>query len=240
MGDYSSPPAGYVLRRNGTCTETEQTCDHPWASWYNCCPEGSYCSDDRMICCQTKSGCAALVKEDPHCANNATWDLYYNGGSYFCCLHGKQGFVETFPGNGGAGIGCADGELDNASQSLLQVIATGTGSASPSPSVSATPTQTSTDSPLPSISEPDSSSSGNAGTIAGSVVGGCAGLALIMALLWFLIRRRRKQVVATSNLNTPAEDYKGLYRAELANNPVRSELSGSTNNMAHELPVNTS
>lgn len=59
MGDYSSPPAGYVLRRNGTCTETEQTCDHPWASWYNCCPEGSYCSDDRMICCQIKSGCAA-------------------------------------------------------------------------------------------------------------------------------------------------------------------------------------
>ena len=125
MMDYSSPPAGYVLRRNGTCTETEQTCDHPWASWYNCCPVGSYCSDDRMICCKTKSGCAAVVKEDPHCANNATWDLYYNNGAYFCCLHGKQGFVETFPGDGGAGIGCADGELDNASQSLLQVIATG-------------------------------------------------------------------------------------------------------------------
>lgn len=33
--------------------------------------------------------------------------------------------METFPDNGGAGIGCADGGLDNASQSLLQVIAIG-------------------------------------------------------------------------------------------------------------------
>jgi hypothetical protein len=40
--------------------------------------------------------------------------------------------------------------------------------------------------------------------------------------------------------STPAEDYKGVYRAELANNPARSELSGGPNTMAHELPVNTS
>ncbi|BCS26985.1 EGFR-like transmembrane domain-containing protein [Aspergillus puulaauensis] len=200
-----------------------------------------------MICCQTRSGCAAVVKEDPHCANNATWDLYYNNGAYFCCLHGKQAFVETFPGDGGAGIGCADGELDNASQSLLQVIATGTGSASPTLSTSptksesATPTEIDTDAPSPTQSEPDSSSN-NAGTIAGSVVGGCAGVALIIALLWFLMRRRRKQDVSgtSPNASTLVQDSKGVYRAELANNPVRSELSGSPNTVAHELPVNTS
>ncbi|KAL4921349.1 hypothetical protein BDW62DRAFT_174489 [Aspergillus aurantiobrunneus] len=242
MTDYASPPAGYALRRNGTCLDTEEFCDNPWEDWHFCCPGGSYCSEDRNVCCRTQSGCAAVVERDPHCANNETWDLFNNDGDYFCCLHGKQAFVETFPNNGGQGIGCADGELDNASQSLLNIVATGAGFLSPTSSPSPSPTPTDTETPTETNTPaPAAESDSNAGPIAGGVVGGCAGVALIVALAWFLLRRRRKKVasVTSPNAGVPGEEQKSVYGGELGNNPVRMELSGSPGTMAHELPVDS-
>ncbi|KAB8265024.1 hypothetical protein BDV32DRAFT_159615 [Aspergillus pseudonomiae] len=254
MGDYySSPPAGFTLRRNGTCAANEKECANPWGPWRDCCPEDTYCpsersDNDRNVCCRTKSGCKALIEQDPHCANNGTWDLYNNDGDYFCCLQGKRGFVQTFS-EGGAGIACADpdsGELDNPSQSLLNLVASGTASASASLSASlstsATPTETNIETPSPTESKSDPSSN-HAGAIAGGVVGGCAGVALIVALVWFLLRRRRRQNQATPaispNASTPAAEVKGRPVAELDHKPIFSELPGGSNTMAHELPVDT-
>ncbi|OGM45264.1 hypothetical protein ABOM_006438 [Aspergillus bombycis] len=253
MSDYySSPPAGYTLRRNGTCAANEKKCANPWGPWHDCCPEDTYCpsersDNDRNVCCRTKSGCKALIEQDPHCANNQTWDLYNNDGDYFCCLQGKRGFVQTFS-QGGAGIACADpdsGDLDNPSQSLLNLVASGTPSASPSPtpSTSATPTETNIETPSPTEAKSDPGSN-HAGAIAGGVVGGCAGVALIVALVWLLLRRRRRRQelvtpVISPNAGTPAVEVKGTSVVELDHNPVISELSGGPTTMAHELPVDT-
>lgn len=83
-----------------------------------------------------------------------------------------------------------------------------------------------------------SSGSSNKGAIAGGVVGGCAGLALIIALVWFLLYRRRKQAGAavSPGASTPAEKFNSDPR-ELPDSPARAELP-SPSAMAHELPAN--
>ncbi|OJJ03071.1 hypothetical protein ASPVEDRAFT_29606 [Aspergillus versicolor CBS 583.65] len=227
MGDpLYDPPHGFALRKNGTCAANQETCGNPWKDWYNCCPKDTYCGEHNT-CCPHKSGCIQPLSDDPHCANNKTWDLYKSEGDqgdFFCCLNTSRGFVAGgLESNGSTtGIGCADELPERENGEALTPVARGN--------------ETST----------TQSSSTNTGAIAGGVVGGCAGLALIIALVWFLMRRRRRQQQApgtaplmSPNPSTPAQDKKGVYGLELDNNAIRSELQGNPSTMAHELPPDT-
>ncbi|RDW93399.1 uncharacterized protein DSM5745_00721 [Aspergillus mulundensis] len=248
------PPAGYGLRRNGTCLATEETCANPYDDWHNCCPEGTYCNDDNT-CCPTSSNCAAFIEADPHCANNVTWDLYDSNG-YFCCLSSSYGFTRNdlvYNGTRTGGVGCADGLPDGESLTAIPPVARGVGSesATPTPTPSPADTDTATTTPTPSDADADadaettsSSSSTNTGAIAGGVVGGVAGLAVILALIWFIMRRRRQRiaqgalVTPADSASTAAKEYSGIQQAELDDNTYRAELYGNHNAMAHELPAN--
>ncbi|OJJ59625.1 hypothetical protein ASPSYDRAFT_44011 [Aspergillus sydowii CBS 593.65] len=220
MGDsVYDPPAGYALRKNGTCGADQETCGNPWNDWHNCCPKGTHCGEHNT-CCPREAGCEQFLVEDPHCANNKTWDLYKTEGNFFCCLSTSSAYLAGglwYNGSSTTGIACADGIPDGEENEALYPVARGTAT---------------------------QSSSTNTGAIAGGVVGGCAGLALIIALVWFLMRRRRQQAPATDPLmspdpSTPAQDKKGVYGFELDNNAMRAELQGNPSTMAHELPPDT-
>lgn len=131
--DYG-PPNGFTLRRNTTCSANEHNCTYnPWGEneWHNCCPQGSYCVDgDNYICCPTESGCRINLTQDPHCANNETWNLWINylnedkDGDYFCCPPGQVAFVQSL-GVDNNGVGCADPPLTRADQKTLSLVASG-------------------------------------------------------------------------------------------------------------------
>ncbi|KAL4915241.1 hypothetical protein BDW62DRAFT_127324 [Aspergillus aurantiobrunneus] len=243
MSDDYGPPAGFALRRNGTCTANEELCSNPWGNWYSCCPSGTHCSDGN-VCCPTTAGCANYIEQDPHCARNTTWDLYHSETSYFCCLNTSRGFLAgglVYNGSSTTGIGCADGLPEGEDNTALIPIARGNASETTTASSSATASATSTRTP----SRNSDSSSNNAGAIAGGVVGGCAGLALIIALVWFVMRRRRQKGTSqaasaplpSTDAASPAKEYKGAFQpGELQDTSVPAELQASPNSLAHELP----
>lgn len=76
----------------------------------------------------------------------------------------------------------------------------------------------------------NSSSNTNTGAVAGGVVGGIAGLALLAGLLWFLLRRRK----GPSSLNQ--FDTKSHHEIHERPPVEPSELSDS--GVIHELPTN--
>lgn len=123
------PPAGYALRKNGTCGADQETCGNPWLDWYNCCPKGTHCNEHNT-CCPKKAGCEEWLVVDPHCANNKTWDLYETepGGNFFCCLSTSSAYLAGgLESNGTAttGIACADGIPDGAKDDALVPVARG-------------------------------------------------------------------------------------------------------------------
>ncbi|KAJ0421363.1 hypothetical protein BJY00DRAFT_282591 [Aspergillus carlsbadensis] len=270
MTDYG-PPYGYAVRRNETCNESlnEIDCANPWADWHNCCPEDTVCGDGGL-CCPTDSGCAAPIERNPHCANNGTWDLYWLDG-YFCCDSDTNGYSISglvFNGSETTGVGCVKGYPSGDYTEVLVPVSYGNETDTDASSSSATSTPTTstsqTDSPaatatdLPTSDSSDSSST-NTGAIAGGVVGGVAGAALILALIWFLMRRRRKAAAVSGadavNAHAPLgnagygagpgagplpvkEHYAPL--AEMENNAVRAELYGDQHGdggVPHELPA---
>ncbi|KAL3476171.1 hypothetical protein BJX99DRAFT_228325 [Aspergillus californicus] len=266
MSDYG-PPYGFAFRSNNTCPSESKKCSNNWGTWWVCCPENTHCGsggESGGICCPTDSDCSAPILKDPHCANNATWDLY-NADGYFCCESGTYGFEATNLMSGGesvGGVGCADDYPSGQYNSVLNVVNYGSGSdpASSTAAASSTATTTSSTTPTPSDSATDSStdsssdsSSTNTGAIAGGVVGGVAGLVLILALLWFFLRRRKQQAVAggvplhagPDMSGPPTAGYgafapvkqSGSESAELeSNHHYMAELDGGS--QAHELPGN--
>ncbi|KAL4881673.1 hypothetical protein BJY04DRAFT_218114 [Aspergillus karnatakaensis] len=130
MASYD-PPYGYAVRRNATCAQSETVCANTWSTWHVCCPENTVCAPGGS-CCPTDSDCRPAVNVDAHCANNATWDLYYENG-YFCCDSDTTGFLASNLIAGGVrtgGVGCASGFVSGEFNTVLVPVNYGSDSAS--------------------------------------------------------------------------------------------------------------
>lgn len=133
MNDFDTgPPFGFYLRHNGSCPESQIQCspEAQWSDdygeWFNCCPEDTVCVDN--TCCPSTSGCINGIESDPHCANNETWDLYEQGGGFFCCEHGTIGYVNSGLSVGGeqaSGVACAEHWMQGDNYNLLTALAKG-------------------------------------------------------------------------------------------------------------------
>ncbi|GIJ82291.1 hypothetical protein Asppvi_000797 [Aspergillus pseudoviridinutans] len=243
MSSVLDGPAGFALRTNGSCLDTEVDCGatvHPFRA---CCPGGSYCpSQYNVNCCPSAANCTQLLVETPKCANE-TWDLY-NYYGYFCCEKGTTAF-----GTNSGSDGCAvRGYNFDSSETLLPVVSSGKASvAASTSSVTSTPSTSSTSSTSPTHTSTqtqpsEASSKTNTGAIAGGVVGGVAGVALIAFLVWWLLSRRTKrQPVLHGPQVDPVTDHKGnrLMVSELDGGSTAHELEDRVNHPAHELPADS-
>ncbi|KAJ5494370.1 hypothetical protein N7463_010457 [Penicillium fimorum] len=231
----SKNPYGYSLRRNGTCALGEKACTSTWDSFLTCCPGNTECSVSG-ICCPTEKNCTALLNEV--CADD-TANLYYidtNKGT-FCCANDTVGFRRS-----NNWVGCAKPEdvddfgvevttMRPAIQTHLPTSSSSNTATSTTPSsstsgaVAATPTPTNnanTDtSPTPTNNANTGTSHSNIGAIAGGVVGGVAGVAILIALAWYLLRGRKKQAQDSQSIQRPPVPV-----SELSDSTRVTELSG--------------
>ncbi|KAL4753324.1 hypothetical protein BDW72DRAFT_210484 [Aspergillus terricola var. indicus] len=210
------PPAGYA-------------CGILWDNWYSCCPEGTLCRDINT-CCPSNADCTPVIEQDPHCANNNTAYGRIQGLNYNGTRTEGAGCSNTLP----------DGDMQTTALppvARLRAAQSSMSSSMPTPF----PTNILADSPSskPSPLDAESSSSTNSGAIAGGV----SDLALILALVWYPMRRRQKaarsSLLASTSGSAPGHDttaQAGLFPAELDHNPYRAELSENHDGLPHELP----
>ncbi|KAL2857741.1 hypothetical protein BJY01DRAFT_242163 [Aspergillus pseudoustus] len=238
MSDAST--LGWALRQNGSCLAHEEDCGETVDPYRVCCPGGSYCPRAyNIVCCPSSLNCTEALQARPVCANQ-TWDLYYNGG-YFCCEHGTKGYATSVDSNG-----CGEPEYELAdSEMALSVIALGTKTSRSQTASTPTPTSTSTESETETELPESETGSSSPGTIAGAVIGGVAGVALIVAVIWLLfrVRRQRQQLerMAIPAPEIPQKEYPADLQVEsiAASNGHRPiELSGGNHQGAAELPGN--
>ncbi|GFF28281.1 hypothetical protein IFM46972_02306 [Aspergillus udagawae] len=241
MSGILDGPAGFALRKNGTCLDTEVDCGTTLQPFRACCPGGSYCpSQYNVNCCPSAANCTQVLVKKPKCANE-TWDLY-NFYGYFCCEKGTTAF-----GTDSQSDGCAlPGYKFESSETLLPIVSSGKVSVATSTSpVTSTPSTSSTSSASPASTTtqpPGASSKTNTGAIAGGVVGGVAGVALIAFLVWWLFNRRTKrQPVLHGPQVVPVTPYKSnsLMVSELDGRNPAHELEGQANHPTHELPADS-
>ncbi|KAE8395655.1 hypothetical protein BDV23DRAFT_168783 [Aspergillus alliaceus] len=222
------PPYEYSLHVKGPCPASTKQCRATWDGFVACCPSASTCrvSDDNNnpICCRDEADCRYVLVKSPHCAN-ANWTMYSHQ-RFFCWS--SRTILNPVP----------------------QTLASTTFVYSPTATSALTLTVSMIPAPAPRISEistADSSSNpsgSHAGVIAGGVVGGVAGGALVVGLIWYLLRCRRQKEPAAATPNpqlnsdlykeppfSPQSDY-----SELPSDPARHitheiyELSENTNN----------
>ncbi|KAJ5705235.1 hypothetical protein N7536_000924 [Penicillium majusculum] len=223
---------GYSLRRNGTCLDNERDCGGTWRSFRRCCPGNTHCPAEEGapgICCPTTKNCEAALNNKARCANS-TADLYnvQKTEGYFCCTDDTLGVYTVSRGY----VGCAEAQDVNhlgekvktgvaavqytISTSTSSNTATATTLSSSTPgTISATPTPTNN-------ANTDTSHS-NTGAIAGGVVGGIAGVVILIGLAWCLFRRRRKHPQDSQYIQPPPGPV-----SELSDSNRITELSGQS------------
>ncbi|EAU33250.1 predicted protein [Aspergillus terreus NIH2624] len=259
--DYG-PPYGFALRRMDGCLGSESKCYATWGGYWGCCPGDAVCPGAEKyipnnICCPTSANCTAQLLDQPHCANTS-WSMFYFQ-AYFCCEPNQYGFWTSEDINYG-NFGCSDSIPNNPNYTTLNPVKQGSASGSaivstipPTSTASSPATDTST-STATSIGAASGGSSTNTGAIAGGVVGGVAGAVLIIAALWFFMRRHRASKAAAAPAmaagpfqpagpehpqSTPdSTAYSGVKYGELDAWNRPSELVGSNPKSAsHELPT---
>ncbi|PYI10320.1 hypothetical protein BO78DRAFT_306611 [Aspergillus sclerotiicarbonarius CBS 121057] len=192
-----APPFGYPVRRNGSCYDTENDCGTTWGPFHECCPKGATCAPGN--CCHSAAACGNILKLEPHCGNTSAV-LYYEN-DYFCCANGTDAFAWVSDGF----VGCTNNVATLGSEfSLLSPVSTTQSSATPIASTTSHPLittatatatrQPTTTSPPTTSSTPIPSSKTNITAVVGGIVGGVAGLGLIICLVWFLLYRRARAV----------------------------------------------
>ncbi|EIT75510.1 glycophorin A domain protein [Aspergillus oryzae 100-8] len=244
------PPFGYSLRVNGSCPERTKQCRATWDDFVACCPSESTCkvSDNNKnpICCPNEADCREPLFRIAHCAN-ASWTMYEHYG-LFCCKEEDQGFW-TSKKKYNDSVGCAK-QPEGASHTILNpIVQTISSTTFTYPRIAtSTSTATSTSASAPHTSETStsdyvsSSDDDPRGAIAGIVVGCVAGVALIAALAWYLLRRRRqkKQFGPGSDLQPPPgyrKNPESLPQGELTELP--SSPPSQAVHEVHELPETT-
>ncbi|PGH16155.1 hypothetical protein AJ79_01922 [Helicocarpus griseus UAMH5409] len=214
-----TPREGYAIRRDGGCLPDEDG-EGTWREWHTCCPSGTVKKDygDNSQCYlksdQDKSGAVFSRCADP------SWSLWEEAG-FFCCEPNEIGFTDEKRDV----YGCAT-EATFKTKYKGYIRAKSHDQPSTSPTSTAAPPPTAT-APKPSTPKPTApaESSTNVGGIVGGVVGGVCGVLIILAIVWFLLRRRRSrasnsQYVPTDpKKNSPAELYDPA--------PIRNELADS-------------
>ncbi|KAI0908904.1 hypothetical protein F4823DRAFT_563361 [Ustulina deusta] len=182
---------GWAIRRNGSCLLAKEVdCGATVNPYRACCPTSSNCpSQYNAACCPPNVNCTSSLVETPSCANSS-WVMYDNGG-YFCCEKGQVGYnISNTDGCGISGNALPGGAVP------VAVVDQTFSSTSTSASASATTTTTATTEPTtshPSFSTPSPNTSDTVpgGTIAGAVIGGLAGIATIIGLFWFILRKKK-------------------------------------------------
>ncbi|KAJ5705381.1 hypothetical protein N7536_001070 [Penicillium majusculum] len=215
-------PMGYSLRRNDTCAVDESDCGLTWGSFHICCPGNTICPPSREIgiCCPDTTNC--IDDLDELCAD-PTADLYFSDQSdgFFCCENDTEGFNK----DSGTHVGCAKTEDVHdfgADVKTMRAIIQ-----------SARPTSTSS---IMSTSRANNAntdtSHSNTGAIAGGVVGGIAGVVILIALAWYLLRRRKKKAQDSQPIQRPpmpiSELSDGTRITELSDGTQITELSGQS------------
>ncbi|KAE8340774.1 hypothetical protein BDV24DRAFT_163993 [Aspergillus arachidicola] len=240
MSNHWGSPYGFSFRRNGSHLSTKTDCGQTWQPFHACCPNGNHCpTQNNVNCYSSDADCGDLFQQQPHCANSIGNLLKAN--SYFCCPPETVGFSRKQNGS----VGCAESVEDVGEEyNLLATIYTGSclhtrlsfniypitpsmistslaTSTLPTTSTTVPPTQTSTTNTSPQDRSLQFSQV-NTGAVAGGVVGGVAGVAIVAFLLWFYIRRR-----AASLRQGPRASYSygsGTPEAVVARNSVPQEL----------------
>ncbi|KAE8340776.1 hypothetical protein BDV24DRAFT_151669 [Aspergillus arachidicola] len=161
---------GYALRRDKSCMDYKTDCGTTWNDFVACCPSDSYCAGGKSTNVCRKSHVGSVPEQ---CANG-TWNLFY-ANDCFCCDQGETRYQDI-----------SSTPTTSATLSSFSTVST-TSSVSNTHTAEPTPSQSTNPSPP--------SSSTNTEAIAGSVVGGVAGAAILAALVWFLARRSKAEKV---------------------------------------------
>ncbi|KAI1265899.1 hypothetical protein F5Y18DRAFT_30863 [Xylariaceae sp. FL1019] len=173
---------GWAVRRSNSCSSgIEQDCGETAHSYHACCPKSSKCSkpSNDYVCCRDGEDCTADLRATPYCANSS-WVMFNNRG-FFCCDRGAVGYNDSNVD------GCLppDSNLPDGAVPLAVLVQNKTSITGP-------------DGPDgPDDPDSDSRSSVSKGTIAGAVVGGVAGVLIILGVIWLLLRKRRKSKTAS-------------------------------------------
>ncbi|KAJ5321620.1 uncharacterized protein N7506_010750, partial [Penicillium brevicompactum] len=204
--------------------------------FFRCCPGSRDCSDKNTgVCCPDEADCTQTISKPAHCANE-TWDLFGNtvDGGYFCCEQGKNGFRSR------VGVGCAGkGDPTHSDAQMLSVVSPG--------KIQILLTRYEPNSDItrrdPKVEQLPSIDS-NTGAIAGGVVGGVAGLAIIIALFWYFMRCRSQKQPPQEE--TPITEILMIQPGHVQSSGKPSELDGRgyvtelpscmENTPIHELP----